>query len=109
MADHQKTLASAEADTRRRAENIEDAVEGIEDAVTDQHSGYGVKVDTAPVEFFDTPTPIAEAILERFGKNTDDVLVEKGTENNYFDVNKVDLSRPSIERFTSEPRIDGNS
>jgi archaellum component FlaC len=109
VGDLQRELAGADNETRQRAENLEDALEDLEDAVADQRIGYGVKVGNDPVQFFDDPRPTAKAILERFGEKSDDALVERGTENTYSGDNKVDLSGPGIERFTSEPQTGGNS
>jgi len=109
--DLQETLATggADPDLFREVEDLEDGVETIEDRAVDARDHYGVKVDNEPVEFFDEATPTAETILSRFGKNTDDALVEVGTENTYSGDDEVDLTDPGVERFNSEPRTPGNS
>lgn len=107
----QETLnvAGADREVIETAEGLEDTVETVEDRAADVRDQYGVKVGTAPVEFFDEESPTAEDILARFGENTDDVLVERGTENTYSGDDKVPLGGPGIERFEAEPRTDGNS
>lgn len=107
----QETLnvAGAEREVIARAENLKDTVETVENRAADAHDQYGVKVGTAPVEFFDEESPTAKDILARFGEDTDDVLVEKGTENTYSGDDEVPLGGPGIERFAVEPRTDGNS
>ncbi|VTT86192.1 hypothetical protein DM2_2230 [Halorubrum sp. DM2] len=109
--DLQETLTTAgvDPDLFRKVEDLEDTIETIEDRAVDARDQYGVKVDNAPVEFFDEATPTAESILSRFGKNTDDALVEVGTENTYSGTDEVDLSDPGVERFTSQPRTPGNA
>lgn len=109
--DLQQTLATnnVDPDLFREVEDLEDTIETIEDRAVDARAQYGVKVDNDPVEFFDEATPTAEAVLQRFGKNTDDALVEVGTENTYSGDDEVDLSDPGVERFTSEPRTPGNA
>lgn len=109
--DLQETLATggADPDLFRKVEDLEDKIETIEDDTVSARDKYGVKVDGEPVEFFDEVTPTAETILARFGKNTDDALVEAGTENTYSGDDEVDLSDPGVERFTSEPRTPGNA
>lgn len=109
--DLQETLATggANPDLFREVENLEDTIETIEDRTVDARDRYGVKIDNEPVEFFHEATPTAENILGRFGKNTDDALVEVGTENTYSGADEVDLSDPGVERFNSEPRTPGNS
>jgi chromosome segregation ATPase len=102
-------LAGAGREVIARAEDLEDTVEAIEDRIADVHDHYGVKVGNDPIEFFDEESPTAEEILARFGKDTDDALVEKGTENTYSGDDEVPLGGPGIERFTAEPRTDGNS
>jgi len=102
-------IAGADRDVIARAEDLDDIVENVEDRAADARDRYGVKVGTAPVEFFDEESPTAEDILGRFGEDTDDVLVEKGTENTYSGDDEVPLGGPGIERFEAEPRTDGNS
>jgi hypothetical protein len=102
-------IAGAEREVIARAEDLDDTVENVEDRAADARDRYGVKVGTAPVEFFDDETPTAEDILDRFGEDTDDVLVEKGTENTYSGDDEVPLGGRGIERFEAEPRTDGNS
>jgi|GEM_PF-1341034 DNA repair exonuclease SbcCD ATPase subunit len=102
-------LAGADRDILARAEDLEDTVETVEDRAADTRGRYGVKVGTAPVEFFNEESPTAEDILGRFGEDTDDVLVEKGTENTYSGDDEVPLGGRGIERFEAEPRTDGNS
>jgi len=48
--------------------DLEDTVETVEDRAADTRGRYGVKVGTAPVEFFNEESPTAEDILGRFGK-----------------------------------------
>lgn len=107
----QETLnvAGADREVIARAEDLEDTVETVEDRAADARDQYGVKVGTAPVEFFDEESPTAEDILARFNEDTDDVLVERGTENTYSGDDEVPLGGPGIERFEAEPRTDGNS
>jgi hypothetical protein len=107
----QETLnvAGADREVIARAEDLDDTVEAVEDRAADARNQYGVKVGTAPVEFFDEESPTAKDILARFGEETDDVLVEKGTENAYSGDQEVPLGGPGIERFDTEPRTDGNS
>lgn len=109
--DLQETLATGgvDPDLFREVEDMEDAVEAIEDRAVDARERYGVKVDNDPVEFFDEASPTAEDILRRFGKDTDDALVAEGTEDTYSGDDEVDLSAPGVERFDSEPRTPGNS
>lgn len=107
----QETLnvAGADREVIARAEDLEDTVETVEDRAADARSQYGVKVGTASVEFFDEESPTAKAILARFDEDTDDALVEKGTENTYSGDDEVPLGGHGIERFDTEPRTDGNS
>lgn len=107
----QRTLNVAGADRQlvMEVEDLEDTVETIEDRAADAHDRYGVKVDDDPVEFFDEESPTAKNILSRFGEDTDDALVEEGTENTYSGDDEVPLGGRGIERFTSEPRTPGNS
>lgn len=109
--DLQETLTVGGADRHllMKVESLEDTVESLEDRAADTHDRYGVKVDNDPVEFFDEESPTAEDILSRFEKNTDDALVEVGTENTYSGDDELPLGGPGIERFTSEPRTPGNS
>lgn len=111
IGDLQKTLNLAGADRQHimEVEDLEDTIETIEDRVADARNRYGVKVDEDPVEFFDEESPTAKDILSRFGEDTDDALVEEGTENTYSGDDPVPLGGPGIERFDSEPRTPGNS
>lgn len=102
-------IAGADREVIARAEELEDTVETVEDRAADARDQYGVKVGTAPVEFFDEESPTAEDILARFSEDTDDVLVERGTENTYSGDDEVPLGGHGIERFEAEPRTDGNS
>lgn len=102
-------LTGADRQLITKAESLDDSVETIEDRLGDTHDRYGVKVDTDPVEFFDQESPTAKEILTRFGKNNDDKLVQKDTENTYSGDDEVPLGGPGIERFTSEPRTPGNA
>jgi len=103
------TTSGAEVALLHEIEDLEDIIETIEDRTVDARDQYGVKVDTEPVEFFDEATPTAEAILAQFGKNTDDALVEVGSENTYSGDDVVDLSDPGVERFESQRRTPGNA
>jgi ABC-type transporter Mla subunit MlaD len=102
-------ITGADREVISRAEELEDTVETVEDRAADARDQYGVKVGTAPVEFFNEESPTAEDILARFDENTDDVLVERGTENTYSGDDEVPLGGHGIERFEAEPRTDGNS
>lgn len=102
-------IAAADREVIARAEELDDTVETVEDRAADARDRYGVKVGTAPVEFFDEESPTAEDILARFSEDTDDVLVERGTENTYSGDDEVPLGGHGIERFEAEPRTDGNS
>jgi hypothetical protein len=102
-------IAGTDREVIARAEDLDDIVEDVEDRAADARDRYGVKVGTAPVEFFDEESPTAEVILDRFGEDTDDVLVERGTENTYSGDDEVPLGGRGIERFEAEPRTDGNS
>jgi uncharacterized phage infection (PIP) family protein YhgE len=102
-------VAGADREVIARTEDLDDTVETVEDRAADVRDQYGVKVGTAPVEFFDEESPTAKDILTRFDEGTDDVLVEKGTENTYSGDDEVPLGGPGTERFDVEPRTDGNS
>ncbi|MFC7043932.1 hypothetical protein [Halonotius sp. GCM10025705] len=109
--DLQETIATsgADPDLFRKIEDLEDTIETVEDRTVSARDKYGVKVDGEPVEFFNEASPTAETILAQFSKNTDDALVEEGTENTYSGEDEVDLSGPGVERFSSEPRTPGNA
>lgn len=110
LTEFRKNLAGADADLRRRVNELEDGLKSLEDATAAQKDGYGVKVGEHNVVFFDESTPKAEEVLARVNEDTDDVLVASGdSETTYSGDDRLDLSEHGIERFTAEPTTPGNS
>jgi hypothetical protein len=109
LVEFRMQVPGADADFQRRADDLEDALEQLEDTVHARGERYGVQVGSNPVEFFENATPEATTILARFGKDTDGTLESKDDGANYSGDDPVPLAEDGIERFRYQASTPGNS
>lgn len=109
LVDFRMEVPDADADFQRRADDLEDALETLEDTVHARDDRYGVQVNTDPVEFFEDSSPEATDILARFDKDTDGSLVSKDDSATYSNGDPVPLAQDGVERFRYEAKTPGNS